>query len=235
MVPELFYNIFLSNYYYYYDRRDYELSDITTGAIVFIIFFSIIELVLFIPLLAAMVRRLHDIGRSGCWILIQVIPFGYICLLYMLILDSQSGSNEYGESPKYGQNLNDPMINNGGLGVVQPGMYPNQNPIIPPDYGQQPIFNGQENVNIQPNLYEPPEEGGIPVYVNGQENININVQPNLYEPPLEQAGQPINNPSIEPEDQQNINEINPSEEQQFINQNVNDNPASDNLFDKPSN
>ncbi len=57
----------------------------------------------FIPGLAVTVRRLHDIGKSGWWILISLIPIiGPIWLLVLLATDSQSGDNEYGPNPKEG-------------------------------------------------------------------------------------------------------------------------------------
>jgi uncharacterized membrane protein YhaH (DUF805 family) len=47
------------------------------------------------------VRRLHDTGRPGWWILIGLIPLvGGIVLLVFAVSDSQPGSNEYGPSPK---------------------------------------------------------------------------------------------------------------------------------------
>ncbi len=58
-------------------------------------------LAVFIPALAVTVRRLHDIDRSGWWILIGFIPLiGAIILLVFLVLDSNSGSNRFGENPK---------------------------------------------------------------------------------------------------------------------------------------
>ena len=54
-----------------------------------------------IPWLAVLIRRLHDTGRSGWWFLVSVLPL--VCplvLLVMLLMDSQSGSNEYGPNPK---------------------------------------------------------------------------------------------------------------------------------------
>jgi uncharacterized membrane protein YhaH (DUF805 family) len=47
-------------------------------------------LALLIPSYAVVVRRMHDTGRSGWWILFPVIGFIY------LFLDSQPGENEYG-------------------------------------------------------------------------------------------------------------------------------------------
>ena len=57
-----------------------------------------------IPALAVTVRRLHDTGRSGWWILIQLVPIvGVFILLYFLVSDSNPGTNAYGPSPKEGE------------------------------------------------------------------------------------------------------------------------------------
>jgi uncharacterized membrane protein YhaH (DUF805 family) len=61
----------------------------------------IISLALIIPGLAVTVRRLHDINKSGWWILIGLIPLiGAIVLFVFACLDSTPGSNQYGENPK---------------------------------------------------------------------------------------------------------------------------------------
>ena len=58
-------------------------------------------LAVIIPGLAVEVRRLHDTGRSGWWILIGLVPFiGAIVLLVFLVQDSQPGANQYGPNPK---------------------------------------------------------------------------------------------------------------------------------------
>jgi uncharacterized membrane protein YhaH (DUF805 family) len=58
-------------------------------------------LALLLPSLAVTVRRLHDTGRSGWWILIGIIPLiGAIVLLVFECQDSQPGSNSHGASPK---------------------------------------------------------------------------------------------------------------------------------------
>ena len=55
-----------------------------------------------LPVLAVSVRRLHDVGQSGLVILISFIPFvGELVLLIFYCLDSQRGTNKYGESEKY--------------------------------------------------------------------------------------------------------------------------------------
>ena len=46
-------------------------------------------------------RRLHDIGRSGWWILFGLIPLiGTIVLLVFMVLGSQEGENRFGPNPK---------------------------------------------------------------------------------------------------------------------------------------
>lgn len=58
-------------------------------------------LAMLLPSLAVAVRRLHDIGRSGWWILIGLVPLiGGIVLLVFALMDSQPGANAYGPNPK---------------------------------------------------------------------------------------------------------------------------------------
>ena len=50
-----------------------------------------------IPQLAVSVRRLHDSGHSGMWILIKVVPgLGGIVLFVLLVLNSEKRDNQYG-------------------------------------------------------------------------------------------------------------------------------------------
>ena len=59
------------------------------------------SLAVLIPSLAVGARRLHDTGRSGWWLLIGLVPLiGVIVLIVFFVMDSQEGSNEYGENPK---------------------------------------------------------------------------------------------------------------------------------------
>jgi uncharacterized membrane protein YhaH (DUF805 family) len=54
-----------------------------------------------VPGLAVSVRRLHDTGRSGWWLLISIVPVvGAIALLVFTVQDSQPGDNEFGANPK---------------------------------------------------------------------------------------------------------------------------------------
>ena len=58
---------------------------------------GVVSLVLFLPLLAATVRRLHDIGRTGWWILIAFTLIGIIVLIVFYATDSEKAANQYGE------------------------------------------------------------------------------------------------------------------------------------------
>ncbi|MFB9990815.1 DUF805 domain-containing protein [Deinococcus oregonensis] len=62
---------------------------------------GIYGLAVFIPSLAVGIRRLHDTGRSGWWLLITLVPFvGSIVLLIFNVTDSQPGNNQWGANPK---------------------------------------------------------------------------------------------------------------------------------------
>ena len=54
-----------------------------------------------LPLWAVSVRRLHDVGKSGWYVLINMIPIaGVIWFLVLMCTDSEMGSNSYGPNPK---------------------------------------------------------------------------------------------------------------------------------------
>lgn len=53
-----------------------------------------------LPSLAVGVRRLHDIGKSGWWLLLCFIPLiGWLVLLYWAVQPSAGGDNAYGPVP----------------------------------------------------------------------------------------------------------------------------------------
>ena len=47
-----------------------------------------------IPSLSLMVRRIHDSGKSGWFVLVPVYSF------ILMFIDSEQGTNKYGENPK---------------------------------------------------------------------------------------------------------------------------------------
>lgn len=55
-----------------------------------------------IPMIAVSVRRLHDIGKSGWYYLLCLIPIvGFVVLIIWFCQEGNIGRNEYGEDPKY--------------------------------------------------------------------------------------------------------------------------------------
>lgn len=61
---------------------------------------TLVGLVYFLPMLAAGVRRLHDTGHSGWWLLISLVPLvGPIVLIVFLASAGEPGPNRYGPSP----------------------------------------------------------------------------------------------------------------------------------------
>lgn len=61
----------------------------------------ILNLAILVPTLSVMIRRLHDIGKSGVWFFISFVPLvGSIVMLVFLCTDSQPGSNQWGPNPK---------------------------------------------------------------------------------------------------------------------------------------
>ncbi|MCB1388821.1 MAG: DUF805 domain-containing protein [Rhodobacteraceae bacterium] len=61
---------------------------------------ALFSLAVLFPGLAVSVRRLHDIGRSGWWVLIAIIPLvGAILLLVWFARESDPGDNEFGPNP----------------------------------------------------------------------------------------------------------------------------------------
>jgi len=54
-----------------------------------------------IPSLAVRVRRMHDLGKSGWYILVSLIPVvGIVWMLVLLCTAGEEGTNEYGPDPK---------------------------------------------------------------------------------------------------------------------------------------
>ena len=62
---------------------------------------SIYQLAVFIPTLAVLVRRLHDVGKSGwCyfWIFLPIV--GWIMILVWLCREGERRTNRFGPDPK---------------------------------------------------------------------------------------------------------------------------------------
>ncbi|MGW5851257.1 DUF805 domain-containing protein [Streptomyces sp. NPDC055254] len=75
------------------------IIDIAVGAAM--ILYCVYALAVALPTIALAVRRLHDIGKSGRWCFVALIPLaGAIWLIVLMATEGQSHANEYGPSPK---------------------------------------------------------------------------------------------------------------------------------------
>ena len=64
------------------------------------IFYPLFVLSTILPSLAMAARRLHDIDRSGWWILLSFIPIvGSIILFIWALMESSPGENRFGPEP----------------------------------------------------------------------------------------------------------------------------------------
>jgi uncharacterized membrane protein YhaH (DUF805 family) len=58
---------------------------------------GLFTLAIIVPMIAVGVRRLHDIGKPGWWMLIGLIPLvGGLVLIYWHVQRGMRGPNEYG-------------------------------------------------------------------------------------------------------------------------------------------
>lgn len=102
--------------------KSFEMGDVSSVMGVWLIPYAVVLLATFLPSIAVQVRRLHDVGRSGWWVLVYVIlqfltvPFAEtkgvgviltllsfamgIVLLVWLFTDSQYEENQWGPCPK---------------------------------------------------------------------------------------------------------------------------------------
>ena len=92
-------------------RREFWMFTLVNVGIAFLIGFAegllglpqsisvLYMLAVFVPSLAVIVRRLHDMDKSGWWALLGLIPFlGSIILLIMCAFEGTPGANRFGSS-----------------------------------------------------------------------------------------------------------------------------------------
>lgn len=76
---------------------------------------TIYELAVLVPGLAVAWRRMHDVGKSGGYNFMVLIPLvGWIFVLIKLVQDSDPGDNAYGPNPKMVINGVDAYEDNNG-------------------------------------------------------------------------------------------------------------------------
>lgn len=83
----------------------------------------IVSLAFLLPSYAAMVRRLHDMGQPGLWVLLGFVGLGIVPLI-MCVMETQPGTNQWGPDPKASERV----------GYGYPAAYPTAYPTITPTY-----------------------------------------------------------------------------------------------------
>jgi len=61
--------------------------------------YGIAFLAILLPTIAVTVRRLHDLDRSGWWLLLALTGIGGIVLLIWYCMTGTNGPNQYGPNP----------------------------------------------------------------------------------------------------------------------------------------
>jgi len=77
------------------DRAIFDFEEPTTTGL----FGPLVSLVFFLPGLAVSVRRLHDIDRTGWWLLIIFTIIGIILLIIWDCIKGTTGPNRFGPDP----------------------------------------------------------------------------------------------------------------------------------------
>ena len=181
---------------------------------------GIYSIATFIPEIALIIRRLHDIDRNGCWFFLYLIPVaGQI--VFFIMLSRQSVSYEVYPGMSGSGPYTDPLGRNSGgrpndpyWQSRQPYAWPQypyapppysqqQNPYAPPPYGQQrspyaPPPYGQQQNPYAPSSYGEPKNPYAPPPSEEPENP-------YAPPPVEQS----QNPDTLPYTQDNIRPQNP--------------------------
>lgn len=78
------------------------LSTLGEASDLFTVIYVLYSLLVIVPGIAVGIRRLHDIDKSGWFLLIGLIPIvGFIILIVWAATDGTRGPNTYGASEKY--------------------------------------------------------------------------------------------------------------------------------------
>jgi len=90
-----------SEYWYFtlFATISYIIAMVIDGIIQMPILTILTMLGLVIPSIAVGIRRLHDIGKSGWWYLLALVPLISLVLIAFFVMDSKE-DNIYGANPK---------------------------------------------------------------------------------------------------------------------------------------
>ena len=96
----LFYFIFFIGLFVFLSILGALLGDdigVNSGVLILLIFIF----AHFIPSLAVTIRRLHDTGKSGWYLLLQLIPYiGALIILIFTVIEGDKNENKWGPNPK---------------------------------------------------------------------------------------------------------------------------------------
>ncbi|AVW92837.1 DUF805 domain-containing protein [Celeribacter baekdonensis] len=68
------------------------------------IFYTVASIAIILPSLSVLVRRLHDVNKSGWWYFIGFVPLvGVLLILYWAVSKGTSGPNRFGPDPITGE------------------------------------------------------------------------------------------------------------------------------------
>ncbi|EKE70710.1 DUF805 domain-containing protein [Celeribacter baekdonensis] len=68
------------------------------------IFYTVTSIAIILPSLSVLVRRLHDVNKSGWWYFICFVPLvGVLLILYWAVSKGTSGPNRFGPDPITGE------------------------------------------------------------------------------------------------------------------------------------
>jgi uncharacterized membrane protein YhaH (DUF805 family) len=77
------------------DRGLFDFDEASTTGV----FGPLVSLIFFLPGLAVSVRRLHDLDRSGWWLLLVLTMIGVILLIIWDCIKGTTGPNRFGPDP----------------------------------------------------------------------------------------------------------------------------------------
>ena len=78
----------------------FQLIVMIAASAIHTIVYYVAMLALLLPAVGVGMRRLHDPGKSGWWMLLGLIPLVGLVLLYFLAQPGNEGANAYGDAPK---------------------------------------------------------------------------------------------------------------------------------------
>ena len=108
--------------------------------------FVLYMLLTIMPSVGVGIRRLHDTGRSGWWILAANVPIIFIIYYYYMALEGDHGANIYGDSPK--ESYMDRLINDIDTDYQSRTSSLSQNSINFSVLDPEKLFGNETNVQV---------------------------------------------------------------------------------------